>query len=433
MSFKHILSFIFSFSSILSNYAQFSAEGGLSTPYSYNQSLSGTGIENIFIYNTFSGATLNYTTDAINVEFYKYTLSISDKQQIPDTDISMITNGNNTTYTIQNLTDSRGYFIEINGNAKDVTWIIDYTKHEPILNSIEPLESGDKCEYLKLLVNKSDDLFFYAVGGGVHKINRLYQLEYNTLEWNDTNKEFEEKKIIGESINVGTDIDIPAPLIDTEFKLKGDQIAQHFNIEKSITSKPYTSVAVEAHMIAEQASTEDETVSNSNLGGSAPVDINFYGYGNEPTSRFYTWLIYKKTDLENPIQRYTDKDIKYTFKEAGDYLIQLDVIDRSSTCTSTVTKEFNITEFEWDAPNFIIIDGEHEFKISYKSILKFKCSIFNRWNQKIYEWTDPSKGWDGKYKGKYVNTGVYFYAMTAISGDGKTHKKAGDLNVVRKR
>lgn len=419
----------------ISGYAQFSAEGGLGSPYSYIQNLGGTGIESVFFYNTFSGATLNYTSNEKNIEFYKYTSSIADKQQIKDADISITTNGDNTTYYIQNLEDSRGYFVEINGGAKNVVWVIDYNKHLPILNSIEPVNSDDNCEYIKLLVDKNDYLSFNAIGGGVHEINRLYKLEYTTLTWNKDYNEFDPKTDSIKSANVGTEISsVPAPLIDTEFILKGDQIAQHFNIEKSISSKLYTAVAVQSYITAEQTQSMNNSDTESNeLGGSAPVEISFKGYGNEPTAQYYTWYIYKKTDLENPLQRYTDKDIKYTFKESGDYLIQLNVIDKSSTCTATSTSEFNITDFEWDAPNFFVADGEHKFKISYKSIIKFKCTIFNRWNNKIYEWTDPSQGWDGKHNGKYVNTGVYFYVMTAVSGDGKTHKKAGDINLFRKK
>ena len=38
----------------------------------------------------------------------------------------------------------------------------------------------------------------------------------------------------------------------------------------------------------------------------------------------------------------------------------------------------------------------------YRSIIEFHAYIFNRWGQKLYDWTDPDGGWDGTYNGKDV-------------------------------
>ncbi|MFV0535946.1 MAG: gliding motility-associated C-terminal domain-containing protein [Dysgonomonas sp.] len=60
-------------------------------------------------------------------------------------------------------------------------------------------------------------------------------------------------------------------------------------------------------------------------------------------------------------------------------------------------------------------------------------AIVNRWGVKMYESTDPAKGWDGRYKGKYVNTGVYFYVIEAQGSDGVKYRKRGDINILRGR
>ena len=44
---------------------------------------------------------------------------------------------------------------------------------------------------------------------------------------------------------------------------------------------------------------------------------------------------------------------------------------------------------------------------------EYKMLIFNRWGQQIFESNDISKGWDGKYKGKLVESGVYTYHIEA--------------------
>ena len=72
-----------------------------------------------------------------------------------------------------------------------------------------------------------------------------------------------------------------------------------------------------------------------------------------------------------------------------------------------------------------------EWKVSYKSITSFKCNIFNRWGIKIAELTDPSQGWDGKYKGKYVPSGVYYYVIKAEGADGVKYDLSGDINIIK--
>ena len=72
-----------------------------------------------------------------------------------------------------------------------------------------------------------------------------------------------------------------------------------------------------------------------------------------------------------------------------------------------------------------------EFRVVYKSLVKFSCWIFNSWGQVLYHWTDPAKGWDGKKGGKYVSPGVYYYVIEAEGSDGIIYKKKGDINIFR--
>lgn len=409
--------------------AQFSAIGENQL---YNQNLGGTGIESVYVFKDLAGASLEYSTTATIVKFYRYTRSISDKEQIDLSEINTQKIGSITTYSIQNIKDGNGYIAEADGKMTTV-WVIDYSNHQPILNSISVDETTDACSDLRLSINKSDDLFFYAVNGGLNRIYRLYEIEYETLEWNSTTKLFELKEVISSSSDIGNEVVVNAPLTDTHFTIKGDQFGKAFGIGKSLSSSMYTAVSVQVHLEAEQVDDASETGFAKNIGGSAPAEIYFYGYANEPAAYFYTWYIYKTTDLDNAIVRYTDKDIRFIFREAGDYRVKLEVANRNSSCIKTENFDLSIVDFKWEVPNILILDGNMQFKLSYKSVLNFKCTIFNRWGNKIYEWTDPSQGWDGKHNGRYVTPGVYFYVMTAESGDGKKHQKAGDINVLRKK
>jgi gliding motility-associated-like protein len=56
--------------------------------------------------------------------------------------------------------------------------------------------------------------------------------------------------------------------------------------------------------------------------------------------------------------------------------------------------------------------------------------IYNRYGEKVFETTDPNKGWDGTYKGKKQVNEVYYYYLFADCPDGKTIKKKGDITIL---
>ncbi len=423
--------------------AQYTVSGGSGVPYDYKGNLAGMDIQSVFLVNGLSGATITYTSASSSASFYYYQTSVSDKVDVPSSDIEKHTSGGETQYTISNIKDGRGYLAEIDGVLGDAVWIIDYALHQPVLNSVEVAEDDDRCDYLKLLINKSDELFFYGQSGVKRSVDRKYSIEYADVEWNSAEKKFVNiAQTVPESV-LGIERVVPAPYTDTHFTVKGDQFAKHFEIEKEIATAAYQSVAVQAYIDAtkvgasDQSSNDEATEGNNetenSLSGSAPLEISFKGYGNEPVAYYYTWFIYKKSDLENVIARYTDKDIRYTFNESGDYLIRLEVADRSSTCAQTAEVTLNISESMLDVPNFYAPDSDKLFRVSYKSLVSFKCTIFNNWGNKIYQWTDPAQGWDGKYKGRIVNPGVYFYVIEAKGSDGINYKKKGDINVLHKK
>ncbi|MFV0420147.1 MAG: gliding motility-associated C-terminal domain-containing protein [Dysgonomonas sp.] len=430
---KLLILLFLSFTSICIS-AQYIVTGGIGEPYAYSEDLAGAGVEKVYLFNTLNGATISYTSSAASVKFYRYKQSLADKEEVS-------TSRDGTIYTVSDLEDGYGYLVSEGESVRAAVWIIDYSMHQPVLTSIEVVESEDKCDFLKLFVTKSEnELFFYTNSGVKRNIRRTYTLDYVNKVWNDTEKKFEQKNLSTAEQETGTDIIIDAPLMDTHFTLKGDQFAKHFNITKEVSTAIYAAIAVEAHIFPEQQKRDanNETGNEEGLlGGSAPVVIDFYGYGNEPVAGYYTWFIYNKQDMQNPIARYTDKDIKYTFEAWGDYIVKLEVADQSSMCTDTTSVSFSISESWIDAPNFFSPGdspgSNDEFKVAYKSIVKFKCTVFNRWGTKLYQWTDPSKGWDGRYKGSYVTTGVYFYVIEATGSDGKRYKLGGDINVFRSR
>ena len=78
-------------------------------------------------------------------------------------------------------------------------------------------------------------------------------------------------------------------------------------------------------------------------------------------------------------------------------------------------------------------DGHNDiFKAKeYRNLSEFHAYIFNRWGQKLYEWTDPAEGWDGKYHGNDVKPGVYFVLVKARGTDDVIYNIRKDVNLLR--
>lgn len=417
-------------------FADYSVSG---TVYTYSVNAS-TGIQAVYAANGLSSVTISYAADeGKTVKWYRYTNSLSDRTEISSSLISVSDNGSTTTYSITAPEDVSGYFVEVDGVMKSALWMIDYSKHLPTLNSITATASSDcSSKTVTIAIDKSDLVYYYSNGGAQYSLKMQYELQYTKESWDSSSNSFVSSSVTSDWLTIGSSYTIDAPLVDTKFTLIGDYIASYLGIAQSITSDTYTEQFTDPHIVATQTdNTADNELSTSDssdsLGGSAPAEITFKAYSNTPTS-YYNWTIYKKTDVTNWIARYNDQDITYTFTDSGDYIVYLETTSSRATCLDSASVEFSISESALDLPNYFTpyaSAGENDvYKVAYKSLVSFKATIFNRWGNKLYEWTDPSQGWDGKYHGKYVTPGVYFVVVEAKGSDGIKYKKARDINIL---
>lgn len=61
-----------------------------------------------------------------------------------------------------------------------------------------------------------------------------------------------------------------------------------------------------------------------------------------------------------------------------------------------------------------------------------RFTIFNRWGAPIYSGDEHSSGWDGNYKGKRCETGVYIFHVEAKTMTGKTITRTGHVTLLAK-
>lgn len=77
-------------------------------------------------------------------------------------------------------------------------------------------------------------------------------------------------------------------------------------------------------------------------------------------------------------------------------------------------------------------DGVNDFEcIKGRCIVTCEFIIFNRWGEAVFQTTDNNECWDGIYKGKMVESGIYVYKLNVTKEDGETVNKTGNITVVR--
>ncbi|MDD2345469.1 MAG: gliding motility-associated C-terminal domain-containing protein, partial [Bacteroidales bacterium] len=58
-------------------------------------------------------------------------------------------------------------------------------------------------------------------------------------------------------------------------------------------------------------------------------------------------------------------------------------------------------------------------------------AVYDRWGEKIFETTELNKGWDGTYKGKKSDSGVFVYYLDATCLNRDKLVKKGNVTLIR--
>ncbi len=142
------------------------------------------------------------------------------------------------------------------------------------------------------------------------------------------------------------------------------------------------------------------------------------------------------------ITRY-EENTEYDFTESGLTEVSLIVKIKDEVVDSAGIR-ITISESHLEMPNAFSPNndgtndiygakGSHDPDCEgrYRSIVEFHAYIFNRWGQKLYEWTDINGGWDGTFHGSPVKDGVYFVVVKARGADGIEYNIRRDVNLIR--
>ncbi len=416
------------------------ATGGQKQVVTYSNTDPISGVKRAYLYYGMENAKLTYNTTSSNtIKWFSYKNDIRSKTLLNPGQSSI-------TSELTGLENNTGYGV-IDGNDTTIVWIIDYKRYEPQAINVSP-ESSEPCNQLILAIaaNEYNMGYYDAKQPYVfHNINLEVPLQYNSMTFSPADKKFIEKPLTKTLINLQSVINLVAskddekdvlPLKNTTFTLGVPALLAGWELN-NVTSPMYEAVkvAVEGVHIHDPLHNEDNNTgddeTSESLSGSAPFDVEFKAYANEPTAAYYSWSI---TDKEgDKITTASDSNIRYIFEKSGTYSVRVIVTNVANSCVDSLNYDVVVSESELKVPNAFspgLSPGENdEFKVAYKSLIRFQGWIFNRWGVQLFHWSDPAKGWDGKVNGKYVTPGAYFFVIEAEGSDGIKYKKKGDINV----
>jgi gliding motility-associated-like protein len=122
----------------------------------------------------------------------------------------------------------------------------------------------------------------------------------------------------------------------------------------------------------------------------------------------------------------------HVYAQDGTYAVQL-ITNPGTSCADTMNANLNYdlaTVGNIWVPNAFTpnSDGKND---KFKVFAYYPCDVltfyvFNRWGQKIYEYTGSEIVWDGLYNGKPVEAGIYIYILKGTYTD-----KIGSIAVIR--
>lgn len=394
-----------------------------------------TGLDRLFVVHDVAGVSAHFDipAGATNIRWKKF--GYKGAAYAEDVDPSLI-NTQGGVSVLSQVEGDMGYAIEYGADTY-YFWVVNWSTHPFSITSLSVSPEEDCYTTTLLFDGSAESIFYYTINARSVELNRDINLSWYTLTPMEGKAEFEQKAMDKSFASLHSAISIDAPLCDTRFTLSGDKYLRAWDRELTVSTSTIAATAVATVTTANQQSrdNDNEIKVESTLGGSAPVTIDFDGAISD-AAVYHEWQMSRDNDFYDIFYRNTSLNFTYTFNEMGTIYVRLLAANASGTCeTQGDPYQVYVGESQLLCPNAFSPGStpgvNDEWRVSYKSIISFECYIFDRWGTKMYEFHDPSGGWDGKYHGKVVPAGVYYYVINARGADGKNYKLSGDINILK--
>ena len=159
------------------------------------------------------------------------------------------------------------------------------------------------------------------------------------------------------------------------------------------------------------------------------TEISFFNLSIDNYNNYWAFGDGDSSLLVNPSHNYNPNYL-------GDFVVEL-VVESDRGCKDTVR---SIIKVEDVATMYVPTgftpdnDGINDMfivKASGVDMDDFSMNIYDRWGEIIYTFNDIYSGWDGKIKGKTVESGVYTWLVVYKDFTGVQYTKSGAVTVIR--
>ena len=346
-------------------------------------------------------------------------LGAVDWYRLPDT-ISPVASGVDYLYAEH----GEGYMIKL-GELREVFWVFDYDSLRADITTIDAILSCTETELQ--LEGIIPQMQYTNLQGKLCTYPRQCRVSYMDAMWSSESEAWVDSLAQQETDFKQTMV-VGASPVATDFTISDPLAALLELIEDSLRSQLYSPMALKANPLAivttrgkegDPSNEVERPIDPSELiRRSAPLIVTFRA--NALNADYYQWNIYRGSDR---ILQRNEAQHQYTFTEPGNYRAVVGMSNSHDCQLDSVEFLISVSESMLTVPNVFTPNGDgmnDEFRVVYRSIKEFHCWVYNRWGHKVYEWTDPSKGWDGTIGGRPAAEGAYYYVIRALGTDAES-------------
>ena len=401
---------------------------------------STTGLEKVYVLATAEGVRAKFTADspaaAMTVRWKRFGMLGGGYAE----DVASSVSGRESYIDLSAIISESGmgYIVESAGRQY-CFWIVNYAAQPCTLGNLTIDREQSECDRTALhFEGSAPRIIYYSINGVGQTLSRQMEVTYNSLVFNEEAQLWEQTAIT-ESLDYADEtVRVPAALCQTEYTLHNDRFQRQWGHDAEVSTQSEMPKTIGVRTSAKQTSRSNDNEQReegSVLGGSGPVEITFTAEVTDAVI-FREWQFATDREFDIIDLRIQENEVRHTFRDYGHTYVRFVAGNDDNTCTYySEVYEVYIGESRLLCPNAFSPYGSEgvndEWKVSYKSIIDFDCHIFNRWGQEMIHLTDPSQGWDGRYKGKLVPAGVYYYVIRATGTDGQEYKLSGDINILK--
>ena len=318
----------------------------------------------------------------------------------------------------------QGYILK-QGDLREVFWVFDYDSLRADITAIDAILSCTETELQ--LEGIIPQMQYTNLQGKRCTYPRQCRVSYMDAMWSNESEawvdslaqqeaDFRETIVVGAS-PVATDFTISDPLA-TLLELTEDSLRSPVYSPMALKANPLAVVTTRGKEGDPSNEVERPIDPSELIRRSAPLIITFRS--NALNADYYQWNIYRGSDR---ILQRNEAQHQYTFNEPGSYRAVVGMSNSHGCQLDSVEFLISVSESMLTVPNVFTPNGDgmnDEFRVVYRSIKEFHCWVYNRWGHKVYEWTDPSKGWDGTIGGRPAAEGAYYYVIRAFGTDAES-------------